>query len=108
MIKRWWMTIGITCGLLAAGASVRADSYLVTPNTGERLYQWDGEYLMKPNTGERLYTWDGTYIMVPNTRQRLFKFDGTYLTKPNTGERLMQVNGPVAIAILIALATGLL
>ncbi len=46
--------------------------------------------------------------MIPNTGQRLFRFDGTYLTKPNTGERLMQVNGPVAIAILIALATGLL
>ena len=99
---------GIVCCLLAVTATALADSYITVPNTGERLYKWDGQYLMKPNTGERLFKWDGQYVMNPNTGERLYKYDGKYLMKPNTGERLAAIQGNVAVAVLIALATGLL
>ena len=100
--------IGIACCLLAFAVTALADSFITVPNTGERLYRWDGQYLMKPNTGNRLVRWDGTYMMKPNTGERLFKYDGTYVTKPNTGERLTEIKGNVPVGVLIALATGLL
>ena len=81
------ITAGIVCCLLAVTVAALADSYITVPNTGERLYKWDGQYLMKPNTGERLFKWDGQYVMNPNTGGRLFKWDGQYLMNPNTGAR---------------------
>ena len=65
-------------------------------------------FIMKPDTGQRLFKWDGTYMMIPNTGQRLFKYDGKHLMKPNTGERLAEIKGNVSVAILIAFAAGLL
>jgi len=100
--------LGLACCLMAVTAGALADSFITVPNTGKRLYKWDGEYLMKPDTGKRLYKWDGTYMMIPNTGQRLLKYDGKHLMKPNTGERLAEIKGNVSVAILIAFAAGLL
>ena len=96
------VVLAVTC------AAVLADSYITEPSTCKRLHKWDGEYLMKPNTSERLYKWDGTYIMEPSTSKRLYKWDGEYLMTPNTGKRLVKTEGRISVAVLIALATGLL
>ena len=99
---------GLVCCLMTCATAVLADSYIMNPNTNNRLYKWDGKYLMNPNTGKRLYKWDGTYILKPNTGKRLFKYDGTYIMNPNTGKRLTEIKGNISIAILIAFSTGLL
>lgn len=128
--------------LLATALDGLAQSYVLLPSTGQRLYSWDGEHLMQSSTGKRLYKWDGTHILKADTGQRLYKWDGQYLlqastgkrlyrldgtnvlqadngkrlfqydtrylTRASSGERVLEVKGILPVAILMALATGLL
>ena len=83
----------LTICFMAADTCALADSYITQPNTGKRLYKWDGQYLMNPSTGKRLYKWDAQYIMNPSTGKRLYKWDGQYIMNPSTGKRLYKWDG---------------
>ena len=48
--------------LLVAGATVRADSLVMEPATGKKLYRWDGMHLRSHADGRKLLKWDGQYL----------------------------------------------
>ena len=59
-------------------------------------------------TNQRLCIWDGAHISSYQTNQRIRRFDGQYLLAYDTNKRLLEIKGSVPIALIIALALGLL
>ena len=62
-------------GLLLPGATLRADSIVMEPSTGKKLYRWDGMHLRSHVDGRRLLKWDGQYISHFSSGKKLFKWD---------------------------------
>ena len=48
--------------LLVPGATLRAESIVMEPATGKKLYRWDGMHLRSHAEGRKLLKWDGQYI----------------------------------------------